>query len=88
LAAPDWAGDGDAFSTHASLHEKEVRSILTPTQRIVTFAGIAGSLIAGGVIGANLAGPLAATAANSGNNGATYQLTAASASPSASAGTF
>jgi hypothetical protein len=76
------------FSTHASLYEKEVRSILTPIQRVVTVAGVAGSLIAGGVIGATLAGPLAATAANSGNHGATYQLTAASASPSAGAGTF
>jgi hypothetical protein len=71
--------------THASLYEKEVRSSLTPTQRIVTVAGIAGSMIAGGVIGATLAGPLAATAAN---NGSSIQLTAATASPSASAGTF
>src|SRR3989440_11943764 len=72
-------------SKHASLYEKEVRSILTPIQRVVTVAGVAGSLIAGGVIGATLAGPLAAAAAN---NSATTQLTAASASPSASAGTF
>ena len=75
-------------STHASTYEKEVRSILTPIQRVVTVAGVAGSLIAGGVIGANLAGPLAATATTRGNNGATYQLTAATASPSAAAGTF
>src|SRR5205823_4988036 len=46
---------------------------------------IAGSMIAGGVIGATVFGPLVANAANSGSN---TQLTAASASPSASAGTF
>ena len=46
---------------------------------------MAGSLIAGGVIGATLAGPLAATAAS---NGTTLQLVAASASPNAGAGTF
>src|SRR3989475_4676438 len=64
--------------------EKEVRSI-TPTQRIITIAGVAGSLIAGGVIGATLAGPLAAAAANTGSP---TQLAAASPSPSAAAGTF
>src|SRR2546430_14662901 len=64
--------------------EKEVRSI-TPTQRTITIVGVAGSLIGGGVIGATLAGPLTATAAN---NSAATQLTAASANPSASAGTF
>jgi hypothetical protein len=76
--------------THASLYKKEVRSSLTPTQRILTVAGIAGSMIAGGVIGATLAGPLAATAGNNGSTiqGSTIQLTAATASPSASAGTF
>jgi len=42
-------------------------------------------MIAGGVIGATVFGPLVATAAN---NGSPTQLTAASASPSASAGTF
>jgi hypothetical protein len=47
-------------------------------------------MIAGGVIGATLAGPLAATAGNNGSTiqGSTIQLTAATASPSASAGTF
>jgi type IV secretory pathway TrbL component len=58
---------------------------ITPTQRIVTVAGIAGSLIAGGVVGTNLMGPLAAAAANNGNSSA---AAAASASPSASAGSF
>lgn len=64
--------------------EKEVRSI-TPTQRVITIVGVAGSLIAGGAIGATLAGPLAAAAANTGNS--TQQI-AATASPSAAAGTF
>ncbi|TMC46195.1 MAG: hypothetical protein E6J25_00565 [Chloroflexi bacterium] len=50
-----------------------MRSI-TPTQRIITIVGVAGSLIGGGVMGAN--------------SGAATQLTAASANPSASAGTF
>ena len=59
---------------------------MTPTQRILTVAGLAGSVIAGGVIGATLAGPLAATASSNTPN--TIQLTAASASPSAGAGTF
>ena len=63
--------------------EKEVRSI-TPTQRIITIAGVAGSLIAGGAIGATLAGPLAAAAANTSNS---TQI-AATAAPSAAAGTF
>jgi len=59
---------------------------LTPTQRILTVAGLAGSVIAGGVIGATLAGPLAATASSNRPN--TIQLTAATAAPSASPGTF
>jgi len=63
----------------------EVKNSLTPVQRIVTVAGIAGSMIAGGVIGATVFGPLVATAANTGSP---TQLIAASASPSASAGTF
>jgi hypothetical protein len=61
-----------------------VRSI-TPTQRVITIVGVAGSLIAGGAIGATLAGPLAAAAANTTNS--TQQI-AATAAPSASAGTF
>jgi hypothetical protein len=64
--------------------EKEVRSI-TPTQRVITIVGVAGSLVAGGVIGATLAGPLAAAAANTSNS---IQQIAATAAPSASAGTF
>src|ERR1700682_3917719 len=68
----------------ASPDEKEVRSI-TPTQRIIKIAGVAGSQIAAVVIGATLPGPLAATGANSGRS---TQLAAASASPSVAAGTF
>ena len=72
-----------------------MREELTPTQRALLVAGAAGSLLAGGVIGATLAGPLAATASNGGanqagstsNGGGTYGfLAAASAAPSA--GTF
>lgn len=36
---------------------------MTPKQKIATVAGVVGSLIAGGVIGATLLGPLAANAA-------------------------
>ena len=68
---------------------------MTPIQRIVTVAGLVGSVIAGGVIGATLVGPLSATASVSGSNQAgaaanslTYQQVAATAAPSASAGTF
>jgi hypothetical protein len=57
---------------------------MTTKQRVLTLAGLAGTVVAGGVIGATLAGPLAASA----NNGGNLQLAAASASPSASAGTF
>jgi hypothetical protein len=70
---------------------------MTPMQRAVLVAGAAGSLLAGGVIGATLAGPLAATASNgngsanqagsTSNGGGNYGfLAAASAAPSA--GTF
>ena len=69
---------------------------MTPIQRAVLVAGAAGSLVAGGVIGATLAGPLAATASNNGsanraantsNGGNAYGfLAAASAAPKA--GTF
>lgn len=61
---------------------------MTPTRRILTAAGIVGTVIAGGVLGASLSGPLSAAAngyINSGNSG-TLRLTAASATPSA--GTF
>src|SRR6202521_3848400 len=63
--------------------EKEVRSI-TPTQRIITIAGVAASLIAGGAIDAPLPGPRAAAAANTSNS---TQIRA-TAAPSAAAGTF
>ncbi|MEO9008720.1 MAG: hypothetical protein ABI401_16635, partial [Candidatus Dormibacter sp.] len=89
------SGQTSTVRMHAyGQHEKEVRR-MTPMQRLVLVAGAAGSLIAGGVIGASLAGPLAASASNGSNGGQSASasnggalgfLAAATASPAA--GTF
>ncbi len=65
---------------------------MTPMQRALLVAGAAGSLVAGGAIGATLAGPLAASASNGNTSGQNASastgnaygfLAAASAAPKA-----
>ncbi len=65
---------------------------MTPMQRALLVAGAAGSLVAGGAIGATLAGPLAATASSGNTSGQNTSastgnaygfLVAASAAPKA-----
>jgi len=53
-SAPQTEPSWRVHSPACESDEKEVRSI-TPTQRVITIAAVAGSLIAGGVIGATLA---------------------------------
>jgi hypothetical protein len=61
--------------------QKEVKK-MNQMQRLIIGAGVAGSLLTGGVIGATIAGPLGASAATSSSAAAT------AASPSTTTGRF
>src|ERR1700730_10646210 len=61
--------------------QKEVNE-MNPIRRILVGVAVAGSLLTGGVIGAAIAGPLAASAAT------TTNVAATAATPSAGSGTF
>ena len=62
--------------------KKEVNN-MNPIRRILVGGAVAGSLLTGGVIGAAIAGPLAASAASTTSTAATTAAT-----PSANSGTF
>src|ERR1700682_1080272 len=65
----------------SSTSQKEVKK-MNRMSRLIIGAGVAGSLLTGGVIGATIAGPLGARAATSSSAAAT------AASPVAGSGTF
>jgi hypothetical protein len=62
---------------------KEVKKKINPIRRILVGAAVGGSLLTGGVIGATIAGPLAASAASTTSTAATTAAT-----PSAGSGKF
>jgi hypothetical protein len=72
---------GDHLHAASSTRKKEVNK-MNRMSRLIIGAGVAGSLLTGGVIGATIAGPLGASAATSSSAAAT------AASPAAGSGAF
>jgi hypothetical protein len=67
---------------HAGSSNEKGGEEMNPIKRFLVGAAVGGSLLTGGVIGATIAGPLAASAAT------TTNVAATAASPSAGSGTF